>query len=336
MMNSVRRRLGWTLVGLSFALHLLTIYAYVRQPDRLAAFTVMPVWVWGGIGLLLSSIAYYFLRASLSLVLTGIWAVTILSLADENRIMGNLTKETPLPGQARPHSGLPVIRVITLNCSHFNFGNPGLDLAIWDPDIVLLQEVKPSDVKSIADQLYGGHGDYRYHNDNGIVTRWRIKREVRNPNPAFREQQLTVVDPDGREIEVVNVHLATAATNLKFWQRSTWQQYSENRQIRRQELSVTLQLLAQTSPFPERPTLLGGDFNSPATDPVHYLLSGEFKDSFATAGTGWGNTFQRRVPVLRLDCIYATRQFTPVRCRAVTTRKTDHRMVISDLILPGR
>jgi endonuclease/exonuclease/phosphatase family metal-dependent hydrolase len=61
----------------------------------------------------------------------------------------------------------------------------------------------------------------------------------------------------------------------------------------------------------------------------------DFNDSFSTAGRGWGNTFQRRVPVLRLDSIYATRQFTPVRCRAVTTRKSDHRMVISDLILPG-
>ena len=61
----------------------------------------------------------------------------------------------------------------------------------------------------------------------------------------------------------------------------------------------------------------------------------DFNDSFSTAGRGWGNTFQRRVPVLRLDAIYSTRQFTPVRCRAVTTRKSDHRMVISDLILPG-
>ena len=108
MMTNVRRQLGWTLVASSLALHLLTVFAFARQPDRLAAFTVMPIWVWGGVGLLLSSVAFYFLRASLSLILTGIWAVTILLGADEARVLGNLAKEIPLPGQARPFSGLPV------------------------------------------------------------------------------------------------------------------------------------------------------------------------------------------------------------------------------------
>jgi hypothetical protein len=212
MITNVRRQLGWTLVISSFLLHVLTVYAFARQPDRLAAFTVMPIWVWGGIGLLFSSVAYYFLRAKLSLVLTGIWAVTIFSGADESSVLWNLAKDPPISGHAQPHSGLPVIRVATLNCGFFHYGNPALDLALWDPDIVLVQEVWPNDVKTIADRLYGGRGDYRYHKNNGIITRWKIKREVRNP--MFREQQLTVVDPDGREIEVVNVHLATAATDV--------------------------------------------------------------------------------------------------------------------------
>jgi endonuclease/exonuclease/phosphatase (EEP) superfamily protein YafD len=333
MTHHVRRRLGWTWLGLSFALLLLTIFAYVRQPDRMAAFTVMPIWLWGGFGLLMSSVAFHLLRASLSLVLTGIWTLTLLFGADEARVLGNLSKEAPLPGHAKPHSGLPVIRVATLNCGFFNYGDPSLDLAAWDPDIVLVQEVWPKDVQTIADRLYGGRGNYRIQKNNGIITRWSIKREV--PNLMFREQQVTVVDADGREIEVVNVHLNTASTNLELWKRSAWVEHRNNRQLRRQELSVALQLLKQTTPFPQRPTILGGDFNTSANDHVHSLLTRDFQDSFATAGSGWGNTFQRRVPVLRLDCLYATRQFTPVRCRAVTTRKSDHRMVISDLILPG-
>ena len=333
MMTRVLHQLGWTLVISSLLLHLLTVFAFARQPDRLAAFTVMPIWVWGGIGLLMSSGAYYFLRAKLSLVLTGIWAVTVFSGADESSVLWNLAKEPPLPGHAQPHSGLPVVRVATLNCAFLHYGNPALDLAIWDPDIVLVQEVWPNDVKTLADRLYGGRGDYRYHQNNGIITRWKIKREVRNP--MFREQQLTVVDPDGREIEVVNVHLASAATNLELWKPSAWREHRENRQARRRELSVALQLLEQTASPTRFPVILGGDFNSNASDPVRLQLVRDFNDSFITAGRGWGDTFQRRVPVLRLDSIYASRQFTPVRCRAVTTRKSDHRMVISDLILPG-
>ena len=82
--------------------------------------------------------------------------------------------------------------------------------------------------------------------------------------------------------------------------------------------------------FPNTPTLFGGDFNSPASDVVHRQLARDFVDAFATAGTGWGDTFQRRFPILRIDHIYATRHFTPVRCRAVTTRHSDHRMVVAD------
>jgi hypothetical protein len=65
-------------VGLSLLLHLFTVFCFSRQPDHFAAFTVLPIWVWGGFGLLLCTVAFYFLRASLSLIMTAVWAVTLL------------------------------------------------------------------------------------------------------------------------------------------------------------------------------------------------------------------------------------------------------------------
>ena len=56
-------------------------------------------------------------------------------------------------------------------------------------------------------------------------------------------------------------------------------------------------------------------------------------DAFASVGTGWGDTFQRRFPILRIDHIYATRHFTPVRSLTVTTRTSDHRMVVADFLM---
>src|SRR6478736_4324387 len=105
MLSSLSRRLGWTLVGLSLLLHLFTVYCFTRQPDRFAAFTVMPIWLWGGIGLFLSCFAFYFLRASLSLVTTAVWTVTLLVGADEARVLANFGKSPPLPGHAAPHDG---------------------------------------------------------------------------------------------------------------------------------------------------------------------------------------------------------------------------------------
>ena len=330
-MSSISRRLGWTLVGTSLLLHIFTVYCFARQPDRFAAFTVMPIWLWGGFGLLLSSAAFYFLRASLSLIMTAVWAVTLLVGADEARVLANFGKFPPLTGQAELFDGQPVVRVITLNCAYFRYGNPARDIASWQPDIVLLQDILPYQVRQIADVLYGGRGDYRAYLTNGVATRWKIQREIRNPSQD--DQQLTLLLPGGREVEVVNVHLTTAATDLSLWRKSAWIKHRDNRMVRQKELTLTQQVLEQTTKFPNTPTLFGGDFNAPASDIVHRQLARDFVDAFSTAGTGWGDTYHRRFPILRIDHIYATRHFTPVRCRAVPTRDSDHRMVVADFLV---
>jgi endonuclease/exonuclease/phosphatase family metal-dependent hydrolase len=334
-----RRRAGWLLIGLSLLLHLVTIYAFSRQPDRLAAFTIVPIWAWGGIGLLGSIVAFWFLRAPLSLILTGIWAMTILLGADEARVIANVGKSPPPPGPAGLADGRPLFRVMTLNCNFFNYvggirgsggGNLSADIRRWDPDVVLLQEVHPDQVRHIADVLYQGRGDYRIYSTNGVVTRWSIRREV-NPQPGgFRVQQVTVRLPDGLEFEVVNLHLASAETDLRLWRRDCWREHRVNRQVRLKELGIALSILADTAPG--RPVIIGGDFNAPPSDPIHSLLKDDFDDAFAAAGTGWGNTYQRRIPIHRIDQIHCTRQFRPLRCSAVTTRHSDHRMVVADLL----
>lgn len=335
-MSTLSRRLGWTLLIVSLLLHAFTVYCFSRQPDRFAAFTVVPIWLWGGFGLLFASVAFYFLRAPLSLVMTGVWAVTLLVGADESRVLANTGKSPPLPGKPELHKGQPVIRVITLNCALFRYGKhaaglPG-EVASWQPDIVLLQEAHPHQVRQVADALYGGRGDYRAKLTNGIITRWKIQREIQNSGEE-RSQQVSILLPNGAQIEVVNVHLSSAATDLRLWRGTAWAQHRKNRVERQQELALTRQILQQTNrSFPDHPVLFGGDFNAPAPDIVHRQLTPDFTDTFAAAGTGWGNTFQRRFPILRIDLLYATRHFTPVRCRAITTRHSDHRMLVSDFL----
>ena len=290
----------------------------------------MPIWIWGGLGLLLSITAFWFLRASLSLVVTGVWAMTILLGADEARVIANVTKSAPAPGPAGLTDGRPLLRVLTLNCSYFSYGggDPDIDIRKWDPDIVLLQEVMPHQVKRVADRLYHGRGDYRCHQTSGIVTRWRIDREVRNLR--YRDQQVTIQKPDGSTIEVVNLHLESAATDLRLWRAECWKNHAENRVERRNELGAALHILAATAA--SSPAIIGGDFNAPPSDPIQSLLRANFEDAFTQAGTGWGNTYQRRIPAHRIDQIHATRHFRAVRCAAITTRRSDHRMVVADLL----
>lgn len=330
--SRLRRNAGWLLVGLSLALHLFTVYSYSRQPDGLAAFTVLPVWVWGACGLVLSIGAFWFLRASLSLIVTGIWTLTILLAADEARNLTRIGSEAPKMGPAPSIDGHQILRVLTLNCNEFSYeggSDPSYDIAKWNPDIVLLQEVDEPQTKAVCDLLYGGKGDYRCHRQsNGIATRWKITREVRNM--IYRDQQVTVQTPDGREIEVLNIHLATAATDMRFWRSACWKTHYQNRLGRRTEMAAALGLLQNEGG--NRPSIIGGDFNAPPGDPIQRMILRDHQDAFAAVGTGWGNTFQRRIPVHRIDRINVSREFTPVHCAAFTTRYSDHRMVIADFI----
>jgi endonuclease/exonuclease/phosphatase (EEP) superfamily protein YafD len=333
-MSAFFRSLGWTVVGLSLLLQLFTVYTFAFQPDRFVAFTVMPIWLWGGVGMLMTLAAFYFLRARFSLIMTGIWALTLLFGADEARVLLNFGKSPPLPGRAAPYEGRPVLRVVTLNCCSFNYGNPAADIARWQPDIVLLQEVYPHQVKQIADALYGGKGDFRTHLTNGIISRWKILRETPNLNSLKRYQQVGIRTPGGSEIEVVNIHFGSAATDLRLWRKYAWTTHRLNRQYRLNELGLARRTLANSTRFPRTSTILGGDFNAPATDIVHRKLAPDLVDAFNAAGTGWGNTFQRRFPILRIDHIYATRHFVPVRSATFTSRHSDHRMVIADFLAP--
>ncbi len=330
-MSKTRRAIGWSLVGSSLLIHVLTVWCYAKQPDSLAAFTVFPIWFWGGIGLLLSVFAFCFLRAPLSLIVTAVWAVTLSVAMDEAKVLSNFAHPPIAPERIAAPDGSRPLRVATLNCASFRYGTPIKELKAWDPDIVLLQQVYPHRVKEISEMLYGGRGDYRAYRTNGIVTRFEIRREVRNP--MMRNQQVTLRLVDGTEIEVVNLHLATAATDMRLWSGNSRAIHRRNRDIRRKELSVVLQVLEQTTSFPSTSTILGGDFNAGATDIVHRQLTPTFDDAFAKVGRGWGDTFHRRFPILRIDHIYATRQFRPISSGVVVSKNTDHRMVIADFEL---
>jgi endonuclease/exonuclease/phosphatase family metal-dependent hydrolase len=330
-MSKTRLAVGWVFVGGSLLTHVFTVWAYASQPGSLAAFTVYPLWFWGGIGLALSVVAFCFLRAPLSLIVTAVWAVTLSVAMDEAKVLSNFSHPKITPVRAAPQAGPRLIRVATVNCANFDFGDPVEELRKWNPDIVLLQQVFPHRVKQMAEELYGGRGDFRAYQTNGILTRFEIRREVRNP--AMRNQQVTMRLPEGSEIEVVNIHLSVAAIDMRLWSGKSRAFHRQNRDARNRELSVVLQVLEQTAMIPSTPAIVGGDFNSSATDIVHRQFSRDFDDSFAESGRGWGNTFHRRFPILRIDFIYATRQFEPLSSGVVATKTTDHRMVVSDLLL---
>ncbi|MGJ8694774.1 MAG: endonuclease/exonuclease/phosphatase family protein [Verrucomicrobiaceae bacterium] len=313
------------------ALHLFTVILYVRLPDRFAAYTVFPIWVWGIIGILLSAIAFVSFRGRMSLVVTVIWAFTVLVFADESKSLGRLAQPELKRGKPEPHARGRVLRVATLNCAKRK--DPREAVADFHPDIIFLQEIPHTyRLKKLIDELYDGHGDYRYNATKAcaVVVNGKIEFEV--PVPNYRGQALTAKLASGESIQLLNVHLQGAATNLRLWDRHAWQTHRTNRERRQMEMAYFMELLRQKTPYPGIPTLIGGDFNAPANDAVYKLLGNDFTDAFSEVGTGWGNTFHRSLPLLRIDHLFSSKMLVPIRAKAVRLEGSDHRMVIADYV----
>ncbi|YCM44840.1 endonuclease/exonuclease/phosphatase family protein [Verrucomicrobiaceae bacterium 227] len=320
-----------TLLASSLTLHLITLILYVRLPLKFAAFTVFPIWVWGVIGLILGSIAFLFYRARFSLILILVWIFTVLLFSDEARSLGRIGIETIETGPPPNYAGSSVLRVVTLNCAgHID---PTEAVKDYHPDIVFVQEMPHAyHLKRLTDKLFNGHGDYRYSATKrcAVIVRGKIVDE--EIIPKYRGQLLTVNMPSGRRIQLLNVHLQPAATNLRLYSRSCWREHSSNRRLRQIELTYALQSLKQKTEYPRIPAIIAGDFNAPANDAVYKILEPAFTDAFNEVGSGWGNTYHRAMPLLRIDHIYSSDKLIPVRARAIKSSKSDHRMVVADYV----
>lgn len=332
IVSLTRRFLPPFLLAGSVTLHLACLFLYTRLPDRFAAFTTFPIWVWGFFGMAAAGVAYLFFKTRFSLVLSVVWLFTLFFLADEARVIGAGNGEGPEIGRAQPFRDSPTIRVATFNCENqANFEKSLLD---FQPDIVFLQEVRSVPLlQKFTAKLYEGRGDFRFDPRNGcaVIVRGKLSGEMKVPK--YRSQHLTATLPDGRQIQLVNLHLQPACLNMRLWTRDCWREHRHNRLQRRLELYYALSVLEQKTAYPRIPAIVAGDFNAPANDAVYHLFGSAFTDAFSAVGSGWGNTYHRDAPVLRIDHIYASNQrLVPVRSRAFTVPDSDHRLLIADYI----
>ena len=336
MSRPSRKSIAAAMVLASLGIHFVTVVLFSRQPDRFAAFTVIPIWIWGAVGLLLSTTAFLIFRAKLSLFVTAAWALTVLLVSDETRALARIGSDQLEAGRPARFGGREVVRVATINRAGSNENFSELIIR-HQPDIIFIQEIShPYRLRQLNETLFEGRGDYRYdkHTRCGLVVRGLIEHHIPNPRELpYRNQQVRVKLPTGRRVELVNVHLQAASTDLSLWRRDCWRAHRHNRQRRRMEIAFTLQKLEKTNINPKLPAvIIAGDFNAPAGDRVFRLLGEDFSDTFSEAGSGWGNTYHRSFPLLRLDYIFASDAFYTARSKAVSISESDHRMVVSDLV----
>ncbi|HNJ30238.1 MAG TPA: endonuclease/exonuclease/phosphatase family protein, partial [Ferruginibacter sp.] len=146
-------------------------------------------------------------------------------------------------------------------------------------------------------------------------------------------------------IRVFNIHLQSlrfSRTNLKYIDDPTIEEektIKESRSIlgkfkrgflKRQEQADRIRAELDQSPYP---VILTGDFNDLPNSYAYHTIGGNMQNAFVEKGAGLGRTFSSISPVLRIDNIFADRQFTILQYERVGKRLSDHFPLISDLQL---
>lgn len=301
---------------------------YLSQPDWLAAVTLVPAWCWLVPAICLTGYGFSRKHQRWCMTVAILWCGYTVLLVEEVQSLVR-TGSWPTSAWTEARQSGRAIRVVSLNC---DVANPrsAVEVAACDPDVVLLQESPNREhLARIARELFGDDGTYLWGGDTSIVVNGSIQPITVNTASHFVHALVEL--PDGVEVNVISVRLNPPVFRLDFWTSGFWIDHRDNRLKHRQQV---LDVMEQVRAIPQSAHLIvGGDFNSPPNDAALAPLQLRLFDTFREAGRGWGNTGTNDAPLFRVDQIWASRSFNADFVAARKTIHSDHRMVVSDLIL---
>ncbi len=155
------------------------------------------------------------------------------------------------------------------------------------------------------------------------ITRWRAWR-ITAARRSILEADIRT--PQGM-LTVYSVHFATRwPVDLPSTRFNSTRCQSAG--LARLKQSALLALLASARPGHR---IVCGDLNMPPRGLAYRRLCSDLQDAFDCAGSGFGYTWPSRVPIMRIDYIWASRDLRVTSCRTLHTRASDHRPVVASL-----
>lgn len=223
-----------------------------------------------------------------------------------------------------------------------------------DPDLILLQEAT-SRGAGYAKQ-YGErnlhtahHGEFVFASRSPILESGLVGDILCDGRPVAAR---FVTEAHGRRIVVYNVHIASPRSLLdKLKGRGGIAQllhdlgFSVGRDYGAAEKVcnrlVAAKALLERIAAETDPVIVGGDFNIPARGQAYHIFAGQFQDTFEKRGRGYGFTFPGRTrnpfslfgPWLRLDLVFASRDWQVLDSRTEPGNPPQHRAVFASLEL---
>ncbi len=243
------------------------------------------------------------------------------------------------------------IKVVTNNVGERKPGSVTPFVSAFDPDIIAFQEARNRDKflrREYPNKFVAVHDEF------ALVSKWPIKGVGFVPGLFSHYGYAAAwfeVDCGGKSLIIYNIHMPTPRpdflrlrgkgflASLVRWEGiysgSVRSNYKKCMQDRVEEGQKLAEMLSKET----RPFLAVGDYNMPDTGYLYRLFNSRFTDVFAAKGKGYGLTFPGFTrnplslfgPWLRIDYIFASKQWTPLNCRVESRQNAQHLAVAAEL-----
>lgn len=230
------------------------------------------------------------------------------------------------------------IRLMSYNIHHADAHLPQVLSAIRQvrPDILCLEEGDSigggaDPATRVASALPGWHLFRR--GEVAVLSRFPIVStdSYRPPHGSASSTLHVVVDLGGRRLTVVAGHLlnmlapdaarggvGSIAARMEGISRVREGQYRR---------------MIGTADLSDPPVVIAGDLNTPPRGSIYRRLASRYRDSFCSAGWGFGCTYPSACPLLRIDYVFTGPGVQAKAAFAPPTRASDHRPLVADLVI---
>jgi len=93
------------------------------------------------------------------------------------------------------------------------------------------------------------------------------------------------------------------------------------------------EVVKQMTSISPHPYILTGDFNDVPNSHTYFTIRGGLQDAFLETGFGVGRTYREIAPTLRIDYVFATKDFRIRQFNRLARNLGDHYMLVTDLQL---
>lgn len=265
-----------------------------------------------------------------------------------------------LPGRAadaRPDD----LVLLSYNVGNDAQGRPAEELAALvrreQPDVIVLQEAliafypqaphvraRPY-LRAVLDSLgyrtIAPQADGATYTPQPVLSRLPLRAQVQqevawSPGDSVQTKVTrTRLVWQGREVVLYNLHLHSFGSRKPWqeqegawWRPRVWAAYLRRYRAvfaqRAREAAAVRALLAREGGA----VLVCGDLNSTPHNQVYARVAGGLQDAFGAAGQGWGMTYHARLPLVRIDYVFAGPAWEVVSARLPAGGGSDHRPLV--------